>query len=1025
MRITFPLGHQALLFVLTTAMLFAIPNAVHSEDNAKSAITKFEPRQAIFGKTNTIELEIENIAADTQLALQPAGPYSPHHLLRGQSIQAIAIGNNRLYAATADNQIVAINLNDSDANIASNIAVSAAVVAMRTADDHLIIATADGELILFNVNNSELSLSHRYNTGGQIRDFAIDQQYLYVLQEQQLQILSRTPKVKLVSRLSLGANYNSVSLQNRHLYLSGNEWGVTIVDVRNAQQAKIGNSFATPGNGAQIRSRDGIAYLADGAGGLAIIDPSDPDSIRWLGSHNKLGEINALLLHNDLAIVNNANRRLVSIDISNHALPITASIYKPHNDIIAIDLRWPNVYVATDDGIEVVDFSIAANTQISNEGINHGGSRRAFIRDDIAYVADWFSGLHLYDIRIPHAPRHLGNFHTPGSSKGVIIKDNYAFVGDDDHGLQVIDISNPRQPRAVSQVLSTGLAYTMKLVDNLIYLADHRGGFHIIDITDVTQPRIIGSFDTPSKSWAIDVADNIAYVADDASGLLIFDVSDTKNIKIIGQFNPGGYAEDVKVIGSHAYVAFFDKGLYIVDISDPRDPQAVGHTSVPGNARSVSVQGAYAYVAGWESGIQIIDIRNLNKPKIVAYYDTDGSAWGLDLHENYAYVWDWWGGVKVIDIGNPLKPQLAGNYHTATTIERLTIAGNYIYTANGPGGMQVYDAKNPLNPIWATGLDVRGSVHDVVVQQGYAYIAAGDGGVIIADVSDPFYIRWQSQLQSAGDIRRIHRSGNALLAIDADSQLRVFDRRDPQQITLKRRYPWTINDLHSNDNYIYTANTDGSLDAFRLSPQLDLELVAKFKADTNIALVRAWENNIFAYEPGVGIHILKWRGQELDKIGEIPMRAPVDDMQANENGLYLSSKNLGLLQFDLATPGQPQLNHRYPATGPMSMFRVNDQGAFFAGDRSITSVSLGPHISIERSAKNPSAQKVSIKLPDTMPMGDYRISLINAQGEIKVLPEILSVKMRKPKKPKFTMEDFKKILKQQQQQAQPAAPKSP
>ncbi len=93
-----------------------------------------------------------------------------------------------------------------------------------------------------------------------------------------------------------------------------------------------------------------------------------------------------------------------------------------------------------------------------NEGVNLGGSRKVFVKNNIAYVADWFSGLHLYDIADPHLPKLISSFHTPGSPKGILVSGNYAFVGDDDYGLQIIDVKDPQNPRLVSSRLMRGLA---------------------------------------------------------------------------------------------------------------------------------------------------------------------------------------------------------------------------------------------------------------------------------------------------------------------------------------------------------------------------------------------------------------------------------------------------------------------------------------------------------------------------------------------------------------------------------------
>ena len=93
----------------------------------------------------------------------------------------------------------------------------------------------------------------------------------------------------------------------------------------------------------------------------------------------------------------------------------------------------------------------------------------------------------------------------------------------------------------------------------------------------------------------------------------------------------------------------------------------------------------------------------------------------------------------------------------------------------------------------------------------------------------------------------------------------------------------------------------------------------------------------------------------------------------------------------------------------MAPIAINDQAIFLAGDNSINSVTRLADISIRQSANN----KVKIRLPASLPLGNYQLTLLQPDGEKQVLGDVLTVKPAKSKKPKFTIEDFKKILEQQ------------
>ena len=91
----------------------------------------------------------------------------------------------------------------------------------------------------------------------------------------------------------------------------------------------------------------------------------------------------------------------------------------------------------------LISESITVSAFTISDPVKGGYARKLFINDHYLYLADWYSGLHIYDIAYPYKPVHLTNIHTPGSPKGIYVRDNIAYVGDDDHGLQIIDVSNP------------------------------------------------------------------------------------------------------------------------------------------------------------------------------------------------------------------------------------------------------------------------------------------------------------------------------------------------------------------------------------------------------------------------------------------------------------------------------------------------------------------------------------------------------------------------------------------------------
>jgi len=732
-----------------------------------------------------------------------------------------------------------------------------------------------------------------------------------------------------------------------------------------------------------------------------------------VGSYAKVPRIDQTLANKDYAYVIDRHLRIVSLNMKNKALPITGSFYMPNERINSAAMDNNAVYLATKKGVDKVLFPSQPHAQISNEGIDLGGSRRAYIENNTAYVADWFSGLHIYDISNPNHPLHISNFHTPGSSKGVVVSDGYAFVGDDDHGLQIIDVHDRRNPVKISDVPTDGLAYTLKKVGNLIYLADHRGGFYIINVKNVSKPEILSHFDTPGKSWAIEVAGDIAYVADDTTGLLVFNVTNPRKPKLLGKFDPGGYAEDVEVVGKKAYVSFFDKGFYILDVSNPANPRELSHTVIPGNCRSVMIKDNLAYLAGWESGLNILDISNASSPIIIGRYDTRGSAWGANIYKQHAYIWDWWGGVKVIDVSNPKLPALAGQYQARGNIYSLRQYDHYLYTANGSGGVQVYDIQNVLNPIWTTGADINGDVRDIWANQssGYLYAASGEGGLVVLDIHNPFYIRQTAQFNTGGKAVLIRQSSNHLFVANDDAGFNIYDASDPVHLKATQQINISVRDMWVQNNTLLVVNNRHELLSYHFDAagHINSKPVLLSKS---VGHVTADEHYMASSMTDNGIVLWKLVNGKYTAAADIDFPKSVLDIWIDGKALMAYSQQQGMMSYDISDIAQPKLKTLFPATDLNTKFIVYSNAVFFAGAKTISSVQRLPFILTNR--KNES--EVVLKFPPDLPVGNYHLALDNHSGTLNLWPNAVRVGRMEHNKAKITPQEFKKLLKQYKSQ---------
>ena len=775
------------------------------------------------------------------------------------------------------------------------------------------------------------------------------------------------------------------------------------LSIHDNQGATIGR-YQTTGPALDIALAGEIGYIANGANGLTLIDLSDPAHPFWLGSHQKLGRIIKVAAEGTMAAAVNDEGVIYLIDASNRLEPTVISAYRASQPVEDLALYADWVISRAADGLHIIDFT-AETPQISNEGldfgqgVNFGGERRVYIENSLAYVADWFSGMHIYDISRPRMPVLLSSFHTPGSPKGMIVRDGVAFVPDDDHGLQIIDVSNPRQPRQISHIQTAGLGYTPKIVGDLLYLASHRGGFQVIDISDVAHPRQISEFDTDGKAWSLEVKGDTLYVADDDPGLLMFDISDPARPTPIGQFSPGGAAEEVVVRDNIAFVAFFEDGLYILDIADPRNPRLISHLRLPGNTRGLDLVGDTLYIASWLAGVHIVDVSDLKQPQILGQYDTRGAAWGVKLDGQELYVMDWWGGITVLDVSDPAQPQRAGGYHDRGRVNAIASEGNYLFVAQGSNGLQVFDINNPLNPTWTTGVEFPGQAEDIALLGSRAYLAAGDGGVAVIDIDNPFNVRWLHSIEMARDADEIEIGQNRLYVLHRHQGVSVVDIDGEQprhQLSLR------VNDMALGAQRLYLAS-DRGIHVYADRGD-DLKLIGMTETDHAVHRLTTWHDALVA-SVGDQLVLFDQVDGELRQRASFPLGATVSDLAINGDQLLVSGDHT-VSVFQRNGAGQLFLKARYPLLGEAGQLAPYRQTVYVSGEKTITAFNPLPGLELTTDDD----QSYRFRLPPQLGVGSYNLNLSFSDGSHQLVEQAITVDMIRFSKPKLSMEEFKKIM---------------
>ena len=983
---------------------------------AEPVIQSGPPTNLPMGDASEIRMKVSD-GINHQFVIKPGGPYIRQNLPLNYTIHEMATyGSYGLLAAGEKGLLIADIAPSGKIELSTIYVTQSSVSRVVVQRDHAWLVENTSEVVELDISHPEKPIVlGRYRSNQLIEDIVVQDGYVYLLMgKATIAVIDvRKPQVAVeLSRIVLDEDAKTIFVTGDHVYVAQPGYGLAIVDVRNkALPRKIGR-YAVNGGATSVVVEDGVALVTRGESGITLLDVSDPTQVKWLASHSRTGRVagvapqaNKMLLWNDRA-------EFFTLNIDHPELPVIEATFRYIDTVSAIWLDGETVLAASATGLDHIDFSVQpplfSNENLdTGQGVNFGGERRLFIDGNIAYVADWFSGLHLYDISTPSRPLLISTFHTPGSAKGVVVRSGYAYIADDDHGLQVVDVSDPVHPIHVSSLATNGLAYTPKLAGNLLYLAGHRGGFQIIDVSDASDPKLLANIDTPGKAWSLEVKGNTLFVADDAAGVLVFDVSDTQHPRQIGAFNPGGAAEDVVVRGDTAYVAFFDAGFYVLDIRNPAKPMQMGHTPTSGNARGIVLSGNLAYVADWFAGIQVIDISDKTSPVIIGKYDTSGAAWGIGIKGNHAYIGDWWGGFVVMNISDPKRPRLVSRYQDKGKVSKITTQGKFAYAAMEKGGVHIFDITNTLNPTWSSAVEVDGNITGLCIEDTLLYVAVGSGhdsGIVIIDISNPFQAYRIKHLAVENGIAHINNGAGTLYAGNAYS-LGVIDPLDPLRIQSWLSVAKKITDLWVEGGYIFLVTEEG-LEV--LDGKLDTKIY--YNTELPVSMVRVHNNDVFLYGDDLGVHALNIVDGKAVLASTFDPAESWVDMMVQGDVLYAVESTGNLLTMDVADPSSPKVTALYPLTGSVSGIEIINEFALLTGNDIITSVKLFSHVKVTQPDRN----EIRILLPEDLPAGSYDVLDIAPNGDRKVSHDAFNISTLQFSKPEITQEEFRQLLQEQQ-----------
>ncbi|MBW6515380.1 MAG: hypothetical protein K0B81_02030 [Candidatus Cloacimonetes bacterium] len=281
----------------------------------------------------------------------------------------------------------------------------------------------------------------------------------------------------------------------------------------------------TPGFAYAVAASGNKAYIADGIGGLRIIDIS--------------------MMH----------------------FPDEVAYYE--DDGVYYDVKFSggdHAYVAAGEaGFKIID----VNSPFGPELIGQYSTFNAFGLDfagNYIYLADFTDGIKILDITSTYNVFPISSFSVSGQIvNNVTISWPYLYASAR-YGFSIIDISNPFAPLEVHfEPLSN--VYDIEVMNQLAYIA-YEGGLRIYDVSQPSDPQELGFCDLPATARSVQVRGDFAYLAIGSSGLSIVRITNPLQPFEIAYYNPvAGEMSDLLLFGRYLLIANGNAGFLILEFS--------------------------------------------------------------------------------------------------------------------------------------------------------------------------------------------------------------------------------------------------------------------------------------------------------------------------------------------------------------------------------------------------------------------------------------------------------------------------
>jgi len=594
----------------------------------------------------------------------------------------------------------------------------------------------------------------------------------------------------------------------------------------------VANAYDQWKNACDVAIVGDIAYVATGVSGLKVMDISDVEDPRIIGSFG--GYVRLIDIAGDMLI---SQPGILMISIADPENPELLGTIEDRDPYVFSEISVSGDYafipeVEKDPEVNYLDggfrvYNISDPEAPGEVGFYHTGPTKVIrIVGNIAFVVggSYLDGneyvgddLFIYSINDLENLELIASHGIEGGIEDVVISGDIAYVTSPGRGLLILDISDPENPQEIGMMDALGFVRESIVVDEYLYIAwsdgeyqyDDEFGVKIISVSDPENPVELRNYSTPDTPMSVSINNDYVFVACDMRGLRILSIEEPDQLVEVGVYDTPDNINGIALGNDYVFVTDGSTGLRILSISDLGNFGEIGQFNTEGYAFDVEVSGDYAYIAGGSEGLRIISILDPGDPIEIGHADVQEYATCVSIWGEFAFVGDRYEGMRVITISDPRNPEEFDFVETPgfEWVYDIEISGDYAYLANDDNGLRIISLEDIFNIREVGSCETWGSARGVAVSGEYAFVADGHQGLSVISIVDPGNPQRMRLSETISHIYDVEIEGNYAF-VGADRHLAVISIANPENLEVISSIdvPRIVRDVEiSDDGLIYAA----------------------------------------------------------------------------------------------------------------------------------------------------------------------------------------------------------------------------